>query len=72
MNSLLYEAETKIKEDFYSMLIFELFTYLEYNNSEDEISTFLEYLQKRVESLVSHYKIDFEKIEKKLKIMIQK
>jgi GTPase Era involved in 16S rRNA processing len=68
MNSLLYEAETKIKEDFYSMLIFELFTYLEYNNnSEDEISTFVEYLQKRVESLVSHYKIDFEEIEKKSK-----
>jgi len=67
MNSLLYEAETKIKEDFYSMLIFELFTYLEYNNSEDEISTFLEYLQKRTESLVSHYKIDFEEIEKKSK-----
>jgi len=66
MNSLLYEAETKIQEDFYSMLIFELHTYLEYN-SEDEISTFLEFLQKRTESLVSHFKIDFEEIEKKSK-----
>ena len=67
MNSLLYEAESKIKEDFYSMIIFELFTFLEYNNSEEEISTFLEYLQKRVETIVSHYQIDFEAIEKKSK-----
>ena len=66
MNSLLYEAETKVKEDFYSMLIFELHTYLEYN-SEDEISTFLEYLKKRIESLVSHYNINIEEIEKKSK-----
>ena len=66
MNSLLYEAETKIQEDFYSMLIFELNTYLEYN-SEDEISSFLEFLKKRTESLVSHFKIDFEEIEKKAK-----
>ena len=67
MNSLLYEAESNIKEDFYSMIIFELFTFLEYNNSEEEISTFLEYLQKRVETIVSHYQIDFEAIEKKSK-----
>lgn len=69
MNSLLYEAETKIQEDFYSMLIFELHIYLEYN-SEDEISSFLEYLHKRIDSLVSHNKIDLEEIEKKSKKII--
>ena len=49
------------------MMIFELFSYLDNNNSENEISSFLEYLKKRLESLVSHFKIDFEAIEKKSK-----
>ena len=67
MNSLLYEEETKIGEDFYSILIFELFTYLEYPNSDSEFSNFFEYLQKKIESLVNHYKINFDSIEKKSK-----
>jgi GTPase Era involved in 16S rRNA processing len=65
MNSLLYEAETKIYDDFYSMLLFELFTYLEYNSQE--ISNFYEFIQKRIESLVKHNEIDIESIEKKSK-----
>ena len=48
MNSILYLAETKIKEDFCSMLIFELITV---NSSKDKagFDTFYEYIEKKVE-----------------------
>lgn len=63
MNSLLYQAETKINEDFYSLLLFELFTFLEYK----EFSNFFEYIQKRIESIINHNNLDIDKIETKIK-----
>ena len=39
MNSLLYLAETKMDKDFSSLLIFELFNYLKYNE-KSEISLY--------------------------------
>ena len=41
LNSILYQAETKCDEDFYSMILLELFAYLETANKE-EISSFFD------------------------------
>ena len=60
MNSLLYEAETKVSEDFPSLLVIELFNYLEYNNNK-EISTFFEFIKKRIELLINHGNINIDK-----------
>lgn len=49
MNSKLYLAETKINDDFYLMLIFELFSYLEYSD-KNEVPSFLEFILKRNET----------------------
>ena len=49
MNSILYLVETNIDKDFTSLLIFELFSYLEYTN-KSEASTFYDFLQKRIEA----------------------
>lgn len=65
MNSLLYLAETKIEEDFYSLLIFELFTYLEYPMKND-VPTFFEFIQKRVEKIVNEENLELDKDVKKL------
>ena len=46
MNSLLYMAETKINDDFNSLLLFELFNYLEYD-SKSGFSTFYDYIKKK-------------------------
>lgn len=62
MNSLLYQAESTIDEDFYSFLIFELFIFLEYND-KTEYSSFFEYIQKRNEVLISHNNNEIEEIE---------
>lgn len=65
MNSLLYLAETKINEDFYSLLVFELFTYLEYSNKE-EVPTFFEFIQKRIEKICGDENLELEKDVKKV------
>ena len=59
MNSILYLAETKINDDFCSMLIFELFSYLEYND-KSEVPSFLEFIQKRNETLIEQEKIEID------------
>ena len=64
MNSILYRAETRLMEDFSSLLIFELFYYLE--NETLKGSSFFEYLQKKVSSMVDHEKIDVDKDMKKI------
>ena len=66
MNSLLYEAETKIKEDFYSLLLFELFTYSEFDN-KSEFNNFFEFIQKRIDAIIMHNNVDIESIEEKMK-----
>ena len=48
MNSLLYLAETKVNEDFCSMLIVELFRFIE-TNDKANLSSFYEYLEKIIE-----------------------
>ena len=62
MNSLLYQAESTIDEDFYSFLIFELFIFLEYND-KTECSSFFEYIQKKNEVLINHNNNEIEEIE---------
>lgn len=56
MNSLLYQAETKINDDFYSLLLFELFTFLEYSN-KSEFSNFFDFIKKRIEVMTNHNNI---------------
>jgi len=63
MNSLLYDAENKINEDFYSLLLFELFSYSEYNNKSD-FENFFEFIQNRIETIIVHNNIDSDEIEK--------
>ena len=72
LNSLLYKAETKIKNDFLSMLIFELFSYLEHN-SKDEALSYYEYIQKRMKLIVENNKLEIEdKLDKSKDDDIQK
>ena len=59
MNSILYLAETNIDKDFTSLLIFELFSYLEYTN-KSEASTFYDFLQKRIEAIIENESIEID------------
>ena len=49
MNSLLFLAETKIKEDFSSMLKAEFFNYIEIKNKGQSPSSFYKYLKQKLE-----------------------
>ena len=59
MNSLLYQAETKYTEDFYSFILIELFVYI-YIINKEEYSTFLDYLEKRLECIIKKNNIDVD------------
>lgn len=50
MNSILYLSETKLKDDFNSLLIFELYNYLD--NYKSKIHSFYEYIKKKLEFLI--------------------
>ena len=65
MNSLLYLAETSIDNNFTSLLIFELYIYLEYNN-RSEASTFYEFLDKRIETIIEDGKLELDGDLKKI------
>ena len=67
MNSILYRAETKILEDFSSLLIFEFFIFLKFE-SHSENSTFAEYIKNRVNAIIERDNIDIEKDIKKINI----
>ena len=58
--SLLYQAETKYEDDFYSMLLVELFQYLD-NNLGTE--SFLDFIEKRLDVIIKKNNIDNNKIE---------
>ena len=53
MNSLLYQAETKYNEDFYSFILAELFFYMDMDYAK--YSSFLDYLEERLEIMISRY-----------------
>ena len=59
MNSLLYMAETKINDDFSSLLLFELFNCLEFNNNSG-ITSFYDYIAKKTDSLINNLEIQFD------------
>ena len=65
MNSLLYQAETKYEEDFYSFVLIELFFYIYCINKKD-YSTFLEYLERRLECIMSQNNIEIKDIENQI------
>jgi len=60
MNSILYRAETRLTDDFTSLLVFELFSYLE-NDSEKNSFSFFEYIEKRINVIISREKLDIDK-----------
>ena len=58
-----------MEEDFYSMLLFELYLYLE-NKSNKKQSTFFEYLCQKIEMMIKNDKLEikddkFENLEEK-------
>ena len=59
MNSILYNAECRIEEDFKSALIFELYFYLEYKDNTG-ILNFYEFIRKRTESLIEQGDIEIK------------
>jgi len=61
MNSILYNAETKFENDFLSWLIVELFYCLQ--NLNNEASSFFEYLEKRLNNILSQNGINENDIE---------
>lgn len=72
LNSILYEAEIKMSEDFYSMLYFELYLYLE-NKSKEKLSSFFKYLCKKIEMMKLEIKDnEFEDLEEKDMEIIKK
>ena len=64
MNSILYRAETRLMEDFSSLLIYEMFYYLE--NETLKGSSFFEYLQKKVSLIYEQEKYEIDKDMKKI------
>ena len=58
--SLLYQAETKFENDYYSTLLIELFHYLD-NNLGTE--SFFEFIEKRLETIIKKNNIDVNKLE---------
>ena len=62
MNSILYSAESRFEDDFCSWLTVELFYYLESFNQE--ISSFFEYLEKRLSNILLQNEIKEDDIDK--------
>jgi len=63
-NSILYNAETKLENEFTSLLIFEIFDYLE--NYKIKYSSFFEFMKKKLEFINKYIKIEVDKELKKL------
>ena len=63
MNSILYQAESKFNEDFYSMLLTELFYYNNLTIQTTKYSSFLEFLEERIGIIISQNSIDINKVE---------
>ena len=63
LNSLLYQAETKYREDFYSLLLIELFSYIENKNKND---SFIDFLEKRIECIIRQNDLEESDIEDKI------
>ena len=56
MNSILYLSEIKLKNDFNSLLIFELYNYLD--KYKTKIYTFYEYIKKKLDFIIRAEKIE--------------
>ena len=69
MNSLLYDAEIKYNEDFYSMLAVELFYYLKEVNHH-EYDSFFKYIEKRLEGIIQQNNINTNDLENQSKNII--
>ena len=65
MNSILYLSETKLKNDFNSLLIFELYNYL--YNYKSKFHSFYEFIIKKLEFLIRVENIEINKETKRLK-----
>ena len=58
MNSILYLSEIKLKNDFNSLLIFELYNYLD--KYKTKIYTFYEYIKKKLDFIIRAEKIEID------------
>lgn len=63
-NSILYIAENKLNNEFTSLLIFEIYNYLE--NYKLKYSSFFEFIKKKIEFINKYIKIDIDKEIKKI------
>ena len=67
MNSLLLLAESRINDDFYSMLLVEFFNYLE-SKDKGQINSFYDYIKQILEFTNKHLKEQNKKIKLDVKI----
>ena len=65
MNSILYLSETKLKDDFNSLLLFELYNYLD--KYKTKIHSFYEYIKKKLDFIISIEKIEINSEAKNIK-----
>ena len=67
MNSLLYLAETKVENDFFSWLVIELFYYMQtiqnMQTLNENLSSYFNYLEERLKNIISQNNLDSNKIE---------
>jgi len=62
MNSILYQAETKFNEDFYSFLLIELFSYME-TADKSEYTTFYDFIIAKLDCIMGQNTIKEESLE---------
>ena len=79
MNSLLYLADTKYKEDFYSMLEAEFFNFIDDPVNKEQFNSFYNFLQKKMEFSIDNLdskgksvNLDIKKITKQEEEIIKK
>lgn len=63
LSSLLYQAEIKFKEDFFSFLLIFLFQYIRELTKEE---SFMDFLEKKIDNIINQNEIDSDKIEEGL------
>ena len=64
MNSVLYLSETKINNDFTSLLIFESYNYMD--NYKSKYHSYYEFIKNKLEFLIRNQKVEINKETKKL------
>jgi len=69
LSALLYQAEIKYKEDFYSYLMIFLFQYIKELTKEE---SFIDFLEKKIDNIIAQNEIDSDQIEEGIENLKQK